>query len=125
MPGKRISEEIKKLIVEAKRRKETDRDVAKRFHVDRGTVSRVYKRWREEKTVKCKPVSGRPRKTTERQNRLLIRLAKTDPFKTAVDVQKEARDHLGVAISVWTARRILVRAGLRARIIRVINYLNL
>jgi hypothetical protein len=34
MPGKYISEEIKKLIVEAKQKGETDQEVADRFHVN-------------------------------------------------------------------------------------------
>ena len=67
MPGKPKSEEIKKLIVEAKRNGETDRIVAARFHVDRATVSRIYTRWREERTVKRRRGSGRPRKTTPGQ----------------------------------------------------------
>ena len=41
MPGKYISEKIKKLIVEAKQKGETDQEVADRFHVNQSTVSRI------------------------------------------------------------------------------------
>ena len=81
MPRKHKFEEIKKLIVEAKQNRETDRDVAARFHIGKSTVSDMYKRWREERTVKRKRGSGRPRKTTNRQDRLLVRLVKADPLK--------------------------------------------
>ena len=106
MPGKYISEEIKKLIVEAKQKGETDQEVADRFHVNQSTVSRIFKGWREAKTVKHKKISDRPRKTTSRQNRLLVRLVKADPFKTAVDVQTYAHENMGLDISIRTARRI-------------------
>uniref|UniRef100_A0A914DEY5 Uncharacterized protein n=1 Tax=Acrobeloides nanus TaxID=290746 RepID=A0A914DEY5_9BILA len=88
---KYISEEIKKIIVEAKQKGETDQEVADRFHVNQSTVSRIFKRWREAKTVKHKKIPGRPRKITSRQNRLLVRLVKADPFKTAVGVRTKAR----------------------------------
>jgi transposase len=115
MTKKHISEEIKKLIVEAKQNGESVRVVAARFHVTIGAVSKICKKWREEGTVKRKRGSGRSRKTTERQNRCLIRLVKMDPFKTAVDVQNYAREHLGVEMAIRTARNILIRAGLCGR----------
>uniref|UniRef100_A0A914C9J8 Uncharacterized protein n=1 Tax=Acrobeloides nanus TaxID=290746 RepID=A0A914C9J8_9BILA len=46
----------------------------------------IYKRWREERTVKRKRGSGRPRKINQRQDRRLIRLVKQDPMKTVVDM---------------------------------------
>uniref|UniRef100_A0A914D463 Transposase n=1 Tax=Acrobeloides nanus TaxID=290746 RepID=A0A914D463_9BILA len=115
MPGKPKSEEIKKLIIEAKQAGETDRVVAARFHVSQGTVSNIYKRWREERTVKRRRGSGRPRKTTHEQARLLVRQVKKDPFMTAVQMAQYERDHLNVNISDRTARRILANAALPAR----------
>lgn len=115
MPGKAVSEEIKKLVIEARHKGESNREVADRFHICYSTVSRIYKRWSEERTMKRKRGSGRPRKTTKRQDRLLIRLVKKDPFQTAKDVQNYAREHMGVEMTTRTARRILVRAGLPAR----------
>jgi transposase len=141
MPGKAISKVIKKLIIEAIDAGESAYKVAERFHVNIASVSRIYKKWRKKRTVERKKGSGRPRKTTQRQNWLLIRLFKIDLFKTAVDVQDYARDHgcvpklnltdpstvwirtvqlrnaphMGVAMSARATRRILVRAGLCAR----------
>ena len=112
MPGKYKSDEIKTLIVEAKLRGETNRDIAERYHVGTGTVSRIWTRWESTRSVKNKKKSGRPRKTTAGQARLLVRQVKKDPFMTAVDVKGYAEEHLNLNISEWTARRILVRNGL-------------
>ena len=64
------SEELRNLIVEAKQRGWTNRDVAEWYHVDQYTVGRLWSRWKEFKTVKHKKINGRPRKTTPGQNRL-------------------------------------------------------
>jgi hypothetical protein len=52
MPGKYISEEIKKPSVEAKQKGETDQEITDQFHVNQSTISRIFKRWREAKTMK-------------------------------------------------------------------------
>ena len=82
MPGKYKSEEIRKLIVEAKIKGELGKDIAARFHVHEQTVKNIWKRWKESQTVKHKKIPVRPRKTTPRQRRLLVRLVKKDPFMT-------------------------------------------
>src|SRR3569623_762873 len=101
-----LSEERKKFIVEAKLRGERDVDVANRFHVTQSCVSKIFKKRREQGTVKRKKVSGRPRKTTPGQARLLVRQAKKDPFMIAVGVRKYAEDHLGVVMTDRTSRNI-------------------
>ena len=104
------------MIVEAVQNGEIVREVAKRFHVGKSTVSDIYKKWRQEGTVKRKKGSGRPRITTIRQVRALVRQVKKNPFMTAVELARHAQETLNVSMSVWTARRLLVRAGLPARI---------
>ena len=98
MPGKHKSEEIRKIIVGAKQRGKNYKDIAEQFHVGQATVFRIWKLWEETKNVKHRKIPGRPRKTTPRQDRLLVRQVKVDPFMTAVDVRKYASDNLGVNI---------------------------
>ena len=62
-----------------------------------------------------KPKSGRTPKTTERQQRALVRLVKADPTKTTIDVWKHASDVFGVEICNQTARAILNRHKMFAR----------
>lgn len=61
------------------------------------------------------PKSGRTRKTSQRQERTLVRLIKTDPKRTASDVRKHAKEAFGLQISQSTAQRILRRHKLNAR----------
>lgn len=116
MHYKHKSPEIKQLIIEAVQRGEGYRDIAKRFHVGFGTVARTVKRWNETRTVKRKKGSGRPRKATPKQVRLLVRQVKKDPFMTAVDLAQYAQDNLGLNFTPMTARRMLIASGLRGRI---------
>lgn len=91
-------------------------EVAARFHVSQNTVSRTWNRWKETHSVKNRKISGRPRKTTPGQTRLIVRQAKKDPFMTAVEVRQYAQDNLGLTMTDRTARNILIRAGLRGRV---------
>lgn len=115
MPGKQVAENIRKLIIEAKQRKEKIADIAKRYHVSERTVKGLWKRWKEDGTVKRRRGSGRPRKTTIREARILVRQVKKDPFMTAVELAKYAQEHHNLNISEWTARRLLAHEGLKAR----------
>jgi transposase len=64
MPGKAIPKVIKKRIIEAIDAGESVRKIAECFHAGIASVSCIYKRWREKRTVERKKGSGRPRKTT-------------------------------------------------------------
>ena len=116
MPGKYKSDELRKLIVEAKQRGELVKDIAERYHCGRNTVQRIWKLWNDTHSVKPKKKTGRPRKTTPGQARLLVRQVKKDPFMTAVDLAQYAQDNLGLNMTALTARRLLIAAGLRGRI---------
>lgn len=116
MPGKKqLSADSRRAIVRAKEAGRTDRKVAEEFGVDYRTIARTYARFEDSQSVERKRGSGRPRKSTERQDRSLVKLVKQDPKKNAIDVLKYANETLGLKISGWTARRILTRAKLFAR----------
>ena len=108
MPGKYKSDELRKLIVEAKQRGELVKDIAERYHCGRNTVQRIWKLWNDTHSVKPKKKTGRPRKTTPGQARLLVRQVKKDPFMTAVDLAQYAQDNLGLNMTAMTARRLLI-----------------
>ena len=84
-------------------------DVAWDFGVDKSVVSRIFKAKREGNSLERRAKSGRPRKTTDKQERQLLSYVKRDPTKSAVDVKHHANNNLGLEISVHTARRILNR----------------
>ena len=105
MPGKYKSEELRKLIVEAKQRGEHHQDIDDRYHVSVKTVYNIWNRWKAVNRAirfffeKPKKKSGRLRKTTPGQARLLLRQIKKDPSMTAVGVKRYAQDHLSLNIS--------------------------
>ena len=51
------------------------------------------------KTVKRRLKSGRPRKLTSHEERLLVRYVKDDPRRTSIDVKKMASEEMGKEIS--------------------------
>src|SRR3954454_4762027 len=110
MKQKEIESPLKRAIVQAKENGDTDREVAKQYSVGKTTVSRIYRRFKDIGSIAKIHRSGRPRKTTKRQEALLTRIVKKNPFKTAVDVAKEAFERLSLEISSKTAGRILRRA---------------
>ncbi|KAL1272171.1 hypothetical protein QQF64_031187 [Cirrhinus molitorella] len=61
-----------------------------------------------------KPRSGRPRKTTAREDRLLARKSKASPFSTAAELHETWSPE--VPVSTRTVCRILSRNGLHGRI---------
>ena len=63
MLGKYKSEELRKLIVEAKQKGDHHEDIADRYHVSVKTVYNIWNRWKTAHTVKHKKIRGRPRKT--------------------------------------------------------------
>ena len=106
---------VKKLIVAAKQDGEKVRSIAQRFNISPGAVSKIYKRHRETGDVSRLSKSGRPRKTTEDQNRMIARYIKIRPTRSATDAVSYAMDTFGTQITTRTGRRILNRLQLFAR----------
>ena len=107
MKSKELVSDIKSAIIRAKQEGATDRAVAGLFKVGHATVSRIYQRFKVKKTVANLPRSGRPRKSTERNDRALVKIIKDNPRKTATDVAAYANGRLGLGITTRTARNIL------------------
>ena len=77
-------------------------------------VQRIRKRYEETGDVFDKPRSGRPRKTTAREDRLLARKSKASLFSTAAELQETWSPE--VPVSTRKVCRILSRNGLHGRI---------
>lgn len=89
-------------------------EVADIFNVSQRQVERIRKRFQETGDVHDKPRTGRPRKTTDREDRLLVRQSKAVPFATAAQLQENWSSENPV--STRTVRRILARNDLHGRI---------
>uniref|UniRef100_A0A8C4HES9 Transposase n=1 Tax=Dicentrarchus labrax TaxID=13489 RepID=A0A8C4HES9_DICLA len=109
----KIHPETKALIIKSLKTRSTA-EVADTFNVSQRQVQRIRKRFEETGDVFDKPRSGRPRKTTAREDRLLARKSKASPFSTAAELHQAWSPQ--VPVSTRTVCRSLSRNGLHGRI---------
>ena len=107
----KIHPETKVLIIKRLKTRSTA-EVADTFNVSQRQVQRIRKRYEETGDVFDKPRSGRPRKTTAREDRLLARKSKASPFSTAAALH----EIWSPEVPVSTVCRILSRNVLHGRI---------
>jgi transposase len=89
--------------------------VARIFNFPQKTVDNIVKRSEARGTVSRALKSGRPKKTSKRQDKLIYRLSTADPHKTAVDITTELKKHYAVNLHVSTTKRRLKGMGLHGR----------
>ncbi|KAJ0058622.1 hypothetical protein NL108_017991 [Boleophthalmus pectinirostris] len=109
----KIHPETKALIIKRLKTRSTA-EVADTFNVSQRQVQRIRKRSEMTGDVFDKPRSGRPRKTTAREDRLLIQKSKASPFSTAAELHQAWSPQ--VPVSTRTVCRILSRNGLHGQI---------
>lgn len=90
-------------------------DIAAHYGITQGEVSKILKRNAETGTPTPRPRPGRPRKTTIRDDRRLIRMSNAGRSKSASTLRTEWQNHINVPISVSLVKKRLVGAGYYAR----------
>ncbi|GFR76569.1 transposable element Tcb1 transposase [Elysia marginata] len=90
-------------------------EVSLRMNLQKTTIFRVRQRLHETGTVSDRPRSGRPRCTTQRQDRNLVRNHMNNRFLSASASSRHTRERNNQRISANTVRRRLSTSGLRAR----------
>ena len=106
----KIQSETKLLIIKNLKSKKPA-EVAAIFNVSKRQVEWIQKRYKETGEVHDKPRSGRPRKTTAREDNMLVRQSKADPFATSTQLRQNWTS--SNPVTTRTVRRILSRHGLR------------
>ena len=86
-------------------------EVADIFNVSKWKVERIHKCYQDTGDVHDRPRSGRPRKTTARDDSLLVQLSKARPTSKLQEEWTPA-----TPVSSRTVRRILARNGHHGRI---------
>ena len=109
----KIKPETKVLIIKTLKSK-SPAEVADIFNLSKRQVERIRKRYQETGDVHDRPRSGRRRKTTVRDDSLLVRLSKARPMSTVSQLQEEWTP--ATPVSWRTVRRILARNVLYRRI---------
>lgn len=90
--------------------KDTYRSIAKQFKVSLGEVSSLKKRYEERGHLRTIHRSGRPPSMTPHDDQHTASLIRRHKARNATDIQR----NFYKGVSVWTIRRALHRAGLRA-----------
>ncbi|GFR65662.1 transposable element Tc1 transposase [Elysia marginata] len=90
-------------------------EVSIRMNVNRKTIFRLKQRLHETDTVSGRSRSGRPRCTTQRQDRNLVRNHMNNRLLSASASSRQTRERNNQRISANTVRRRLSTSGLRAR----------
>lgn len=102
---------LRKLIIEQYKRGKSQIDIVKQYELHKSTVCRIIRRYKDTGTVEVIHKGGRPRKTTSRQDTLMARYIKKNPFVSSAQLVKS----LELPIAARSVRRRAVEAGLFAR----------
>jgi transposase len=89
------------------------RDIAKKVKCSRNAVHTTIKRQRETGSTEERKKSGRRRVSTQRDDKVLLRLSLKDRHKTSPELLAEWKSSTGVQASSVTVRRRLLAAGLK------------
>jgi len=81
----------------------------------KSVIHGVLNLYKQTKSIEPKKSPGRPRKTTKREDRLMLKVVKKDRFKTAAAISREINDKMDSPISRRTVSRRLNEQNLFAR----------
>jgi transposase len=81
-------------------------------------VRKIYRRVVKNNSFVDKPRSGRPRKLTERDRRVIVNIMRKSEIKTAERARKEAASHHNINVSESTVLRAFHESGYVARVKR-------
>lgn len=110
-----LTKSTQEAIVEGYRMGNTQAQLAQQFSIARTTVCMLLKRHRVQGGFVVKKKTGRPRITDRVTDRSILRLAREDPRRTAVDIGRELVTPGKSQPSVRTIQKRLQAAGLHGR----------
>lgn len=93
----------------------TQTRIANHLGIPQGTVSKLIRRYRAKRHVRPGVSTGRPKKTTPQDDRVLYRMCRQNRFKSASTLRNEWEHHINTRVSSSTVNRRLLSRGLRAR----------
>lgn len=108
--------EVREMVLKKREDGLTYKQISQQLDIPLRTVGNICKKSVSGKPVADCPRSGRPKKTTVREDKLIVRKSIVNPRKTAVDIQREINQELGLSVSRFTVGRRLRAAGLNGRI---------
>jgi transposase len=79
--------------------------LAARYSCHRNTIRTTFNRWKDQQNFESRPVTGRPRRLTPRERRLLFRYIRKDPTRTWSNLLYYCKESLGKTVSKNTIRQ--------------------
>jgi transposase len=92
-----------------------NQEVAAEFGVVKSTITKIIKLFAETGSFEARKKSGRPKVTSARDDNILERLSKKNPFATASELNAEMKEFYGVDCCVSTTKSRLRAANLFGR----------
>lgn len=89
----------------------TIRQLAARFNVRPNTICDLVRKHQQTQSVDDRQRSGRPKKSTERQDRQLLRMSARSPRKSSRGLAHQWQQEAGVEVTARTVRSRLFKAG--------------
>ena len=93
----------------------SQRAIASRFGCSQRSICEILKKHKETGEVKDHTIPGRPRKTTTREDRVIVRISMGNRFKTAPQIRSEVNSNHNLIVSTSTMQRRLREVGLHGR----------
>ena len=118
MAARRLSHDDRMKIVILREEGYSMEAIGSRMKCSHSAVSKTLKRVRESGSVNDRPRSGRPRLSSARENRELVRISLRDRRLTSTQLKREWSETSQVSGSSRTVRRRLDDAGLYGRVAR-------
>lgn len=112
---KEFSMDMKNAVIAALSTGKTKAEVARNFGISHQLVSSWERIFKLRGTLETKPRQGRPRKTSTREDKRIVRIAKRDPKSTATAILREFMKSDGISVHVSTIKRRLSQEGLHGR----------
>lgn len=94
----------------------SQRDIARLVGVSKTGVATTLSRFAETNSFEDRKRCGRPKKTTESDDRHILMICKRDRFKTAPAIAAEVNESVLQPISVTTIKRRLIANGFNGRV---------
>ncbi len=111
--GREMSQDLRKKIIYLHQKGHGYKKISKALLISQNTVANVVQTFKKDGTATISQrCSGRPRKLTPRQERLLMRRVEENRHASSLQLSKEVESQTGVTISRDPIRRTLQRNGM-------------
>ena len=102
----------RKAILKLHKEHHTIRDISEKVKRSKSVVGRIVKSYNDTGKIVSSSKTGRPRKTSTREDRLMQRMSLKDRFKSCTEIKRDMNSSSGVNVSRQTVSRRLQEIGL-------------